>query len=233
MVEQSKGKIYLSGERGHTETDWFRSYNTFNFGSYQNENRIPFGPLYVCNEDTIAAGKSFSFFVEQDSDIVLVPTVGVVGFKENNDDDIFIEAGQVFIHTVISGTTIHFSNPLESELVNFLQLWLTHPSETAKFQKSFELNDNRDHIIPLFFDRNSGCVKLSIGKLTGRCELEYVLSTCGNGLFVFVIEGAFEVQYRLLEASDSLALWDLPKVEFEALSNDAIILLLEVSGIAE
>jgi redox-sensitive bicupin YhaK (pirin superfamily) len=45
---------------------------------------------------------------------------------------------------------------------------------------------------------------------------------------VYVIEGAFEVQYRLLHARDGLALWEAERVEWEALSNDAILLVLEV-----
>ena len=44
-----------------------------------------------------------------------------------------------------------------------------------------------------------------------------------------VIEGAFEVHGRLLHARDGLALWDTSIAEIEALSNDAIILLVELS----
>jgi hypothetical protein len=46
MVQQNKGKIFLADERGHNEMDWFRSFNTFNFGQYQLDHKTPFGPLY-------------------------------------------------------------------------------------------------------------------------------------------------------------------------------------------
>jgi len=36
------------------------------------------------------------------------------------------------------------------------------------------------------------------------------------------------VQHRLLHARDGLVLWDAKEIEMEALSNDAIILLLEI-----
>lgn len=48
-----------------------------------------------------------------------------------------------------------------------------------------------------------------------------------KGVFAFVIEGAFEIQGRLLEAKDGLALWNDNEIEMEALSNGAIILLIE------
>jgi hypothetical protein len=67
-----------------------------------------------------------------------------------------------------------------------------------------------------------------IGKFTGREEAVYRLSDPRNGLFAFVLQGAFELQYRLLHAGDGLGLWELPEAELEALSNDAIILMVEV-----
>ena len=47
-------------------------------------------------------------------------------------------------------------------------------------------------------------------------------------LFVFMIEGAFEVEGRLLHAWDSLDLWDATTTEMEALSNEAMILVIEL-----
>ena len=52
-----------------------------------------------------------------------------------------------------------------------------------------------------------------------------------NGFFAFVIEGAFELEGRLLHARDGLALWNLEKIEWEALSGGAILLVLQVPWI--
>ena len=43
-----------------------------------------------------------------------------------------------------------------------------------------------------------------------------------------MIQGAFEVQHRLLKSRDALALWNVVEVEIEALSNEAIIVLIEM-----
>ncbi len=45
--------------------------------------------------------------------------------------------------------------------------------------------------------------------------------------FAFVLAGAFETEGRLLHERDGLAIWDTDKIEMEALSNDAMILLIE------
>jgi hypothetical protein len=45
---------------------------------------------------------------------------------------------------------------------------------------------------------------------------------------MFNIQGMFEVQGRLLQTGDGLGLWNEPgDVELEALSNEAIVLLIE------
>lgn len=69
--------------------------------------------------------------------------------------------------------------------------------------------------------------RLSIGKFSGRSETVYHRKHPGNALFVFVIDGVFEVDGRLLHARDGLALWDTDEAEIEALSNDALLLVVE------
>ena len=50
-----------------------------------------------------------------------------------------------------------------------------------------------------------------------------------KGVFVFVIDGAFEVSNRLLQARDGLAITKASQVEFESLSNEAIIMFIEAN----
>ena len=66
-----------------------------------------------------------------------------------------------------------------------------------------------------------------IGKFDGRKEEIYTLKNKNNGIFVFIIDGVFEVQNHLLHARDGLSLKNIEAIEFEALSENAIVLLLE------
>lgn len=237
MLDNSKGKMFLASERGHTETGWFRSYNTFNFGNYGQESKKPFGDLYVLNDDTLSGKKNFKLLVEEDSAIILVPTVGAIAYKDTLSNQTLIKAGEAQYFTTPGGTTIDISNPFETDLVNFLQLWIkkpvgaTHPDLQVS---SFDIDANKNKLIDLFQSNQSPHItrllhpRLFIGKFSARKEIVYTLSDPDKSLFVFIIEGVYEVQYRLLENRDALALWDIDKVEIEALSNDAIILLIEI-----
>src|SRR5215204_3579161 len=96
-MPEEKAKIFLSDDRGLNELDWFRSSNTFNFGKYFNEHKKRFGDLYVLNDDTLAGGKSLQMTVEEEAEILLIPVVGAVEYKDCNGNTNIIEAGQVQI----------------------------------------------------------------------------------------------------------------------------------------
>lgn len=220
MLPQSNGKIFLSDERGLNQQDWFRSYNTFNFGGYYNEHKTPFGPLYVLNEDTLAGGRSITLQVEEDSDIILLPVVGAVTWRDSAGNTALAGAGQCLFHSAPKGTSFTISNPYDDALVNFLQLWIKRPEppvKAAPLLHDFCLDDHKDRLLPLLNNT------MFVGKFNGRAETVLPVPPGAQGIFLFVLQGAFEVQYRLMNAKDGLALWDLQGIELEALSNEAII----------
>ena len=233
MVHQSHGKIFLASERGHTETEVFRSYNTFKFGNYQNENKIPFASLYLLNDDTLAGGQSLKLFIEEDSEILLLPFVGAIRYKDSLGNSSLIQAGQVQMTFLKKGATFEIANPYEKQLVNFFQFWFKS-SVASSINRiiPFEIDKNKSSLfeLPLHVQNTSPkSLKFSLGKFMGREEVVYKSLDKKRSAFVFVLQGAFEVQYRLLEARDGLALWNTEEIEIEALSNEAIIMLIEMN----
>ncbi|MNL57654.1 hypothetical protein D3C87_1812330 [compost metagenome] len=67
-----------------------------------------------------------------------------------------------------------------------------------------------------------------IGIYDGRKEGTFTLKNTNNGIFVFVINGAFEIEDRLLEAKDGLAIKKTRTIEWESLSQNAMLLVIEV-----
>ena len=237
MLDQSGGKMFLASERGYSETSRFRSYNTFNYRTYQNEYKGPFGPLYVLNDHTLAGGHSTVQFIEEDTEILLIPIVGSINYLDSRNNKTTVYAGQVLIHTLPKGATFELLNPYEAELINYIEIGIKQPLISTPAEPQiipFDLDHNKNTLLSIvpsqqYIATQRGLhYKVSIAKMEGRKELVYNLAKPGNGLFAFIIEGAFEVQYRLLESRDGLALWSMKEIEIEALSNDAIILLIDV-----
>ncbi|BAV04237.1 hypothetical protein SAMN05421788_10434 [Filimonas lacunae] len=220
--------MYLADERGCSQADWFRSMHTFNFGQFDHPHKTAAGPLYVLNDDTLAGQRSVDLLVKEDSEVLLMPLVGCIVCKNGKGFDEVIEAGDCFKLLVKAGTTLTLTNPYRDELVNYLVLWYKKPVKTWEKKIScFDVFNYRNRFLDLF--PGSKSPKYYIGKFGGRAELLHRLASPHNAVFIFVLEGAFEVQYRLLHARDGLLLWDVHEVELEALSSDAIILAVEFS----
>jgi redox-sensitive bicupin YhaK (pirin superfamily) len=235
MIKQSKAKIFLADERGLNETESFRCFNTFNFGNYFNEYKSAFGDLYVLSDDTLDGGKSLSMLVEEKSYVTLLPVVGGISYADSSGYDKLVAAGQALIVLHDEGSEFKISNPFKDELVNYLQVWLrADENDSIKlFLSTYRnVNDNLNNIVPVFWDAKktfSPFYSMSIGKFSGRGETVYKKKYVNTEIFIYVLEGAFEVEGRLLHARDGLALWNTEEAELEALSNDAIILLTEIN----
>lgn len=227
MITQTEATIFLSDQRGCSQTDWFRSFHCFNFGAYQSEQRAPFGRLRVFNDDTLAAEKNLKMQLEENTDVILLPLVGAVEYHNSLGKSGFLEAGQVQVFLAEQGMEYELINPYPEELVNFLQICVKNdtPDFTPTLrQMSFDFGQ-KNQLLPLFSSQARGF----IGRYDGREEGIYeVQNPDAHGIFVFVIEGAFEVQNRLLHARDGLSLTNVAEVDFEALSNDAMLLILEI-----
>lgn len=227
MIPQSKGKMFLSDERGLTQHDWYRSYHTFNFGNYYNGHKQPFSNLYVLNDDTLAAEESIRMSVKEHTAVLLIPVIGAIGCRDHNGDHTMIEPGMVQLLALPPGSGFQVNNPYkkETDLVNFLQLWIKIKTP-ANQDFSFDLPANRSQLTEIF---RLGNTIGYMGQFDGRAETTLRVGKPGNALFAYVIEGAFEVQYRLMHARDGLVLWDLEQAGLEALSNNAIIMLIEIA----
>ncbi|MBX2921116.1 MAG: hypothetical protein KF746_02905 [Chitinophagaceae bacterium] len=231
MTEQSSAKIYLAKERGVNETNVMRSCKTFNSGNYFNEHKAAFGNLCLLNDDTLGAGEAIKMYIEEDGYIVFLPVAGGIVYNDSTGYKAAIIAGEAQIKLTSPGTVIEIENPYDKP-VNYLQIRFK-PVATSSADYSeiteFNINNCKNRLIPLTSPNTGLPFTLSIAKLEGRADIVYQPDDKYGGIYAYVIEGAFEVQYRLLHERDGLALWNIgSNVEAEALSNDAILLIAEV-----
>lgn len=226
--------MYLAEQRDRTQTDSLLSYHTFNFGPYIAESRRPFGAFYRLNDDTLLPGASLSLPAEQPTDAIVLPIVGGLEYRSEQASG-FLEAGQAGIFSVPAGMNYAIHNPYETEPINFLQLWLAKPS--AHSAPSFRITNFdlaiKNRLLPVAEMIDHEAVsRVHIGRYDGRQEGTYLVTvqTGVQGVFVFILQGAFEVANRLLHERDGLALryHHDDVLEFEALSNDALLLLIEL-----
>lgn len=228
MIQQHLAQIYKADFRGVNACENFKRLSTFNFEKYQEDSRKPFGALQVFNEEILAPKHRQTTVVASDREVFILPIFGGIEYKDNLGNENFIRVEQIKHIAAQKGISFELCNPFENENVNYLQM--EFDAKNQFFESDSKLFDfdltQKNQLISLFETANALGF---IGIYEGRKEGLYKLKNPSNGIFVFVINGAFEVENRLLESKDGLRLQQIDNIEWEALSENAILLILEIS----
>ena len=136
-----------------------------------------------------------------------------------------ISAGISLTVNTQAGKDIVIKNLVYHDRSDLLIFEFKKEKSTQKYSKNeldFTLRNNAFKISKALQQPNF------IGLYNGRAEGYYALRDSEKSIFGMVINGAFEFQNRLMENRDAILLWELEELEFEALSEDALILFMEV-----
>ncbi|MGC4057029.1 MAG: hypothetical protein QM743_02770 [Chitinophagaceae bacterium] len=119
------------------------------------------------------------------------------------------------------------SHPFK-EPVNFLHVALASFDAAPAGVSCAQLDISEKNCL-LRGDSWSGNIYL--GVYDSRSTQDWKLTQLNGSLFTFVLNGSFDFEGRLMEYRDGLFQWDVSEIEFEALSDAAIILMIECSPI--
>lgn len=160
-------------------------------------------------------------------------------YKENCAVMILVLYGEILINdfkkqvsshevfTLKSTETDHLTlkNNLENEKADILIIELKSKVQDNSFSLKNLNIDCKNALIPIAQDFD---YPNFIGLYDGRKEDTYVGNQSAKSIFGMVINGAFEFQNRLLENRDAVWLEDIETLEFEALSENALLLFFEI-----
>ncbi|RXM37788.1 hypothetical protein BOQ62_20385 [Chryseobacterium sp. CH21] len=136
-----------------------------------------------------------------------------------------ISAGMSLTLNTEAGKDIVIKNMVYHDQTDFLIFEFKKEENIQNYAKNeldFTLKNNAFKISKTLEQPNF------IGLYNGRAEGYYALKDSNKSIFGMVINGAFEFQNRLMENRDALLLWEIEELEFEALSENALILFMEV-----
>ncbi|MDI3321513.1 hypothetical protein [Pinibacter soli] len=234
MTTQLPAKMFVAEQRGHFENDHLRVYATFNYSNYFNEHKKAFGPLHLLNDNTLAGNHVSLTKFDEDMYTVLLPIVGTIEYADNQGVHAVIHSGEMQCGFYKGNSGFVVKNPYESALVNYLQIGISG-SFVEKFEKpqlfQFDIDGYKNVLVDMTLKEVNPALPfiMTICKLTSKKELTYFMNDPGNVLYAFAIEGECEVEQRLLHARDGLGLQDIHKVEMEGLTNNANLLLIEMT----
>lgn len=227
MIAQIPAQIYKSDSRGFLNSEKYNRFSTFNFEHYQELSRKAFGSLKVLNEVILAPQQRITRFINSKTNVILLPLFGGIEYKDNIGNVEFLHVEQIRVLAADEELTVEIFNPYEKENVSYLEFEFQMEKQDFKNyfeQYKFDLSSHNKLHSLFEIERAHGF----IGIYDGRKEGTFTLKNTDNGVFVFVINGAFEIENRLLEAKDGLAVQKTETIEWESLSQNAMLLVIEV-----
>lgn len=229
--------LHTSDSRGHANHGWLNARHSFSFAGWFDPERIQFGALRVLNDDVIQGGMGFGTHPHDNMEIITLPLKGDLEHKDSMGNIGFINEGEIQVMSAGTGVFHSEYNKNPDKPINLLQLWVMPNIQNAApryDQKSIrELKKNNVLYQVLSPDQNDDGMWIHqdawfhMGDFDQITEVKYNLRKNGNGVYVFVIEGSFEIGEHKLDKRDALGIWDADAFTVKA-QPDSKILLVEV-----
>ncbi|MBI1192088.1 MAG: pirin family protein [Bacteroidetes bacterium] len=228
--------VYHSAQsRGFADHDWLKSYHSFSFANYHEQERMHFGVLRVLNDDAVAPGKGFGRHPHSNMEIISIPLQGALVHQDSMGNKSIIRQGDIQVMSAGTGVEHSEFNNSNSEQVRFLQIWVIPRAKgVAPRYDQQQIPEAPNTLVQVlspspedqgvWIHQNAW---FSIGTFDQDVSLTYTLHDQGNGLYAFVLDGQVKLGGHALNRRDGLGIWETESVQLEVHAG-AQVLLMEV-----
>ncbi len=209
--------IRRGADRGHADHGWLNSHHTFSFADYYDPKHMGFRNLRVINDDRVQAGMGFGTHGHRDMEIISYVLEGALAHKDSMGTGATILPGDV--QRMSAGTGVMHSefNASKSDLVHFLQIWITPDRAGHKpgyEQKRFEDAEKRGRLrLVASHDAEEGSVSLNAdvrlyATVLGAGEAVHHTVRAGRHAWIHVARGQATVGGHALAGGDGASTSD-------------------------
>ncbi len=207
---------YPASERGHVNFGWLDSHHSFSFGNWHDREKVHFGALRVLNDDMVRGGKGFDTHQHENMEIVSIPLKGALAHRDSTGAEGILYTGDVQIMSAGSGIRHSEYNASHYDPVSFLQIWIFPKQQNSKprhEQKTFgpEARKGKWQVVVSSLEADGALwinqdARLALAQLDAGKEIGFTPGFAGNGVYVFVIEGAATIDGQRLEKRDAVGI---------------------------
>jgi len=223
--------IRRSAERRYADHGWLKSFHSFAFADYYDDEQMGFGNLRVINEDRIAPGQGFGTHGHRDMEIVSYVLDGELAHKDSmgtggsgSASSGVIKPGDV--QRMSAGTGVRHSefNHAQDRETHFLQIWLIPEKagiDPGYEQKHFDDAGKRGRLrLVASPDGRDGSVIVHsdariFSGLFDKDEKAVYRVDPGRLAYVHVVRGRLELNGEVLEQGDAAKVNDEKVLELE------------------
>jgi redox-sensitive bicupin YhaK (pirin superfamily) len=214
--------VRRSADRGQADHGWLKSYHSFSFAEYFDEDHVEFGPLRVLNEDRVTGGQGFGTHGHRNMEIISYVLEGELTHQDSIGTRSTIRPGDVQRMSAGSGVRHSEFNGSPTNKLHFLQIWI-QPNVTdippSYEEKRFEAADKQGRL-RLIASSNGEAGSVLVhqdvrvyGGLFDGAEHASVALSPGRRAYVHVARGSVHANGIELNAGDALKLTEESVVE--------------------
>ena len=227
--------IYKAEDRGFVNHGWLKSYHSFSFANYYDEDRMGFGRLRVLNDDLVEPGMGFGTHPHDNMEIISIPLYGTMVHKDSQGNEYTIEEGDIQIMSAGTGLTHSEFNFSKEKKLGFLQLWIfpnVFNTTPSYYQKSFRFPQN-EVILIVSPDESGDSLQIKqnaflyLGRIQKGISKKHNRHSDRNGIFIFVIDGKISIENESLHKRDAIGIENADNIELHA-EEDSFILIIDV-----
>jgi quercetin 2,3-dioxygenase len=225
-------RIRRADDRGHFDHGWLKTWHSFSFADYHDEQNTGFDTLRVINQDIVHAGRGFSTHGHRDMEIITYVIRGAVEHEDSMGNKEVVPAGDVQRMTAGTGVRHSEFNPSDEEELELLQIWILPERKGLKpgyEQRSFASRGEGLQLIVSPDGRGDSLnihqdVEMHAARLAGGESVSHAIAP-GRSAWVQVVHGELQLDdgERLLPG-DGLAVADRSTMHFQALTDAELIL---------
>lgn len=217
--------IYPAGNRPVTDDVGRRCRHTFDDGHSMSSHRRHFKRLLMLNDEMLGPGHVVARRQQASAVTIILPVEGAVQIVQKHGQ-INIDVGSIGIIKTGGTSEVMIQSKYRKAWINYLELLIADDHmPPAVSSVDFDIVTQINTLTTV--DPGIPGVALHLGRYMGREDGSLV---CGNpDIFAFVVDGVCEINDRLLEARDGLALQGCRDVRFESLSPQSVVLF--ISGV--
>jgi redox-sensitive bicupin YhaK (pirin superfamily) len=230
--------LHKADTRGRADHGWLVSHQSFSFSGYYNPDRMRFGVLRVLNDDVVAGGKGFGSHPHDNMEIISIPLEGSLVHEDNMGHKQVVTAGEIQVMSTGKGVFHSEYNNSPDQPAKFLQIWI-FPNrlnvEPRYGQMRLDPEKGHNHLQQILSPNpdDDGVwiyqdAWFHTGRWDGGKEFSYERKRKDNGIYLFVIKGAFLVDGQRLEARDGLGVTGQETIQLRAESDHSEILIMDV-----
>lgn len=228
-----KTVIHPASQRGGADFGWLNARHSFSFGQWYDPAKIQFGALRVLNDDIVKGGGGFPAHPHDNMEIVTIPLKGALAHKDSTGGAGVISAGDIQIMSAGTGIKHSEYNASETEEINLLQVWVfpKHRNVKPRYdQKTFAVagRQNAWQIVVSPNDKDNALwinqdAQFALVNLEADTEIPYTVKFTGNGVYIFVIEGAIKLDTYALNRRDAAGVYETDDFIIKALQSSQLL----------